>query len=319
MEHPDFFDRFELREVDQTPCIMVGWKRLGGTAVRQLKKAYLELTNVCNLDCVFCPGTRRAKGFLSPEDFQRYGEKLRPHTKYLYLHLMGEPLLHPQLEDILKRAADLRFCVMVTTNGTLLDRRGALLWNSPAVKKVSISLHSFEGSGTQGGIAGYLDTCVRFALRAAEEGKRCALRLWNRDGKDTRGVNSLNGTVLTELERAFPRPWKEGRRGTTLAPRIFLEWGERFDWPDLSAPEGDSPSFCYGLRDQVGVPPGPGDLQRFFSGTGPGAPVPAVWICQAISPLAACRAGKERKVMEKGAKIQKQQGTYWQNDQKSCR
>lgn len=253
MEHPDFFDRFELREVDQTPCIMVGWKRLGGTAVRQLKKVYLEITNVCNLDCVFCPGTRRAKGFLSPEDFQRYGEKLRPHTKYLYLHLMGEPLLHPQLEDILKRAADLRFCVMVTTNGTLLDRRGALLWNSPAVKKVSISLHSFEGSGTQGGIAGYLDTCVRFALRAAEEGKRCALRLWNRDGKDTRGVNSLNGTVLTELERAFPRPWKEGRRGTTLAPRIFLEWGERFEWPDLSAPEGDSPSFCYGLRDQVGV------------------------------------------------------------------
>ena len=34
---------------------------------------------------------------------------------------------------------------------------------------------------------------------------------------------------------------------------IFLEWGEKFDWPDLSAFESDRPAFCYGLRDQVGV------------------------------------------------------------------
>ena len=26
----------------------------------QLKKVYLEITNVCNLRCDFCPGTRRA-------------------------------------------------------------------------------------------------------------------------------------------------------------------------------------------------------------------------------------------------------------------
>lgn len=220
--------------------------------MRQLRKAYLEITNLCNLNCEFCPGTRRPQGFLAPEDFRPFGEKLRPHTAYLYLHLMGEPLLHPRLAELLAHGEALGFKVMITTNGTLLDRRGALVCSSPAVEKVSISLHSFEGSGGQG-LEDYLEQCVRFARKAAGAGKRCALRLWNLDGTDTRGANRRNGEILSALERAFPRPWQEGRRGTTLAPNVFLEWGEKFDWPDLSVSPSDRPAFCYGLRDQVGV------------------------------------------------------------------
>ena len=88
----------------------------------------------------------------------------------------------------------------------------------------------------------------------AEAGKRCALRLWNLDGETTRGLNRQNDAILDRLARWFPRPWTEGRRGVTLAPRVYLEWGERFDWPDLSAPEqNEGRAFCYGLRDQVGV------------------------------------------------------------------
>lgn len=77
--------------------------------MRRLRKAYLEITNVCNLACDFCPGTRRAPGFLSPEGFRILAASLRPHTDYLYLHLMGEPLLHPQLELLLEEAAALGF------------------------------------------------------------------------------------------------------------------------------------------------------------------------------------------------------------------
>ena len=112
----------------------------------QLKKVYLEITNVCNLRCDFCPGTRRPQGFLSPEDFSVLAQKLRPHTEYLYLHLMGEPLLHPQLPKLLDIAAGLGFQVNLTTNGTLLPQRASLLCQSPAVRKVSVSLHSFEGN-----------------------------------------------------------------------------------------------------------------------------------------------------------------------------
>lgn len=219
----------------------------------QLKKVYLEITNVCNLRCDFCPGTRRPQGFLSPEDFSVLAQKLRPHTEYLYLHLMGEPLLHPQLPKLLDIAAGLGFQVNLTTNGTLLPQRASLLCQSPAVRKVSVSLHSFEGNEGQGQLLPYLDGCIAFARRAAQAGKRCALRLWNLDGETTQGANSCNDVILRRLEETFPRPWKEGWQGTTLAPRVYLEWGERFEWPDLNADDRGQSGFCQGLRDHIGV------------------------------------------------------------------
>ncbi len=219
----------------------------------RLKKAYLEITNVCNLHCEFCPGTRRQPGFLAPKDFYLLAGRLRPFTPYLYLHLMGEPLLHPQLERILSYAEELDFRVMVTTNGTLLPKQGPLLCRSPAVEKVSISLHSLEGNQDGRDLDAYLEGCLSFARRAEKAGKRCVLRLWNLDGPETTGANTRNGAILEQVARAFPHPWKEGRQGTTLAPGIYLEWGERFVWPDLEEKEREGRAFCYGLRDQVGV------------------------------------------------------------------
>ena len=65
------------------------------------KRVYVEITNVCNLSCSFCPGTGRPARFLAPAEFRTLAERLRGHTEYLYLHVMGEPLLHPQLEELL--------------------------------------------------------------------------------------------------------------------------------------------------------------------------------------------------------------------------
>ena len=155
-----------------------------------LRKAYLEITNVCNLSCDFCPGTRREKHFLSPAQFRTLAEKIRPHTEYLYLHLMGEPLLHPNLAQLLEIAHQLDFRVMITTNGTLLSKQGSLLCTAPAVQKVSISLHSFEGNHPSGTMEDYLTACTDFAKQAVQAGKRCALRLWNLDGEQTQGSNS---------------------------------------------------------------------------------------------------------------------------------
>lgn len=222
--------------------------------MRTLKKAYLEITNVCNLRCSFCPGSRRPQGFLTLEQFRILAGRLRPHTQYLYLHLMGEPLLHPQLEQLLETGEELGFRIMITTNGTLLSKWGELLCSSPAVHRVSISLHSFEGNeGGDEDLGGYLDGCFAFAQQAAEAGKRCALRLWNLDGAETEGANAQNEAILEHMARYFPRPWKEGWQGVTLAPNVYLEWGERFEWPDLEAGAYEGRAFCRGLRDQVGV------------------------------------------------------------------
>ena len=76
-----------------------------------LKRAYVEITNACNLRCSFCPGTRRAERFMTAEEFRLLTEKLRGHVKYLYLHVMGEPLLHPDLGELLSISGEQGFRV----------------------------------------------------------------------------------------------------------------------------------------------------------------------------------------------------------------
>ena len=92
-----------------------------------LKKAYLEITNVCNLSCAFCPGTKRPPHFLSGEEFSLLAGKLAGNAEYLYFHLMGEPLLHPELGSFLEQAGELGFKLILTTNGTLLPEKAELL------------------------------------------------------------------------------------------------------------------------------------------------------------------------------------------------
>ena len=112
-----------------------------------LRKAYLEITNICNLSCSFCPGTKREKRFMSAEDFSILAAKLRPHTEYLYLHLMGEPLLHPEFEDCDREAqtVTLRFPLHdweVNGIGTL---HGGIM-SCAADLTISLLLHYFADS-----------------------------------------------------------------------------------------------------------------------------------------------------------------------------
>ena len=215
-----------------------------------LKRAYIEITNVCNLRCAFCPGTKRAGRFMTPEEFRIAADKLRGHVRYLYLHVMGEPLLHPQLAALLGIAAERGFRVCVTTNGTLLGGRGGVLLEGPAIHKVSVSLHSAEGNG-MGELAGYLAAVWDYVLPASRAGTICVLRLWNAGGAEARNEEIL--AFLADRLGARPLDQPQPRPGSwRLRERLYLERAEKFDWPDLSAPEADT-RFCLGLRDQAAV------------------------------------------------------------------
>lgn len=214
---------------------------------KRFRKVYLEISNVCNLHCRFCPGTKRTQRVMCEDEFQTLLEKLRPWTDYLYFHIMGEPLLHPQLGRFLSLAADMGFRVILTTNGTLLAARQQELLSAPALHKLNISLHAFEANDLSIAFSQYLDACFSFGT-AANGQKLVVYRLWNNGGADQR-----NEQILEAMAQYFPQPWVRERRGTRLADRVYLEYGDKFDWPDLSAPDGGESVFCYGLHDQLGV------------------------------------------------------------------
>lgn len=215
--------------------------------MKRFNKVYLEISNICNLKCSFCPGTRRPARALCETEFSALLAKLRPWTDYLYFHLMGEPLCHPQLERFLALAGEAGFRVILTTNGTLLPRRQTILLNAPGLHKVNISLHAFEANDLAVPFDQYLEGCFAFG-QAAQGKKLVVFRLWNQGGAQER-----NREILAAMEGFFPKPWVEERRGTRIGERVYLEYGDKFDWPDLSAKDGGENLFCYGLRDQLGV------------------------------------------------------------------
>lgn len=215
--------------------------------MKRFRKIYLEISNVCNLKCAFCPGTKRRSHIMTEAEFSSLLPKLRPYSDYLYFHLMGEPLLHPNLDRFLELAHDAGFKVILTTNGTLLPKVRSTLLSSPGLYKINISLHAFEANDLAMNFDQYLEGCFAFG-RAAEGKVLTVYRLWNQGGADQR-----NTEILEALEKAFPKPWVTERRGIRLGDRVYLEYGDKFDWPDLSAEDGGSGCFCYGLRDQIGV------------------------------------------------------------------
>ena len=209
-------------------------------------RAYVEITNICNKNCSFCPGTRRRPHSMSMEEFTAVCAQLKGLTQYLYFHIMGEPTLHPLLPDFIRHASAEGFKVAITTNGSLLESRGDALIEA-GVYKVNVSVHSFE-DGTTEDYLRYINSCYDFADKASRAGVLTILRLWNKGGDE-----HLNARTEELLHEHFPEDWVYGKRGVRLHDKLHLEYGERFEWPDLSAADYGDEVFCYGLKDHFGV------------------------------------------------------------------
>lgn len=209
-------------------------------------RVYVEITNICNLRCSFCHGHARAPRQMTESEYARVLEQLAGKTQYIYHHLMGEPLVHPLLPRFLQMAQAAGFRPMLTTNGTLLERCGDALLTK-GLHKVNISLHSFE-QGQADAHRRYLQQVADFAEKANALGILISLRLWNNGCDDGR-----NDTALKTLKESLPGLWTENTRGYRIRDGLFLEWGDRFAWPDQNAPDNGDCVFCHGLKDHFGI------------------------------------------------------------------
>ena len=186
----------------------------------RFRKVYLEISNICNLSCRFCPGTKRPKKAMTEEELAVLLPKIRPYTDYLYFHLMGEPLLHKNLERFLEMAGSYGFKVILTTNGTLLKKQQEMLLSSPALHKVNVSLHAFEANVGGKSLEDYVQGCLEFGKAMAGR-KIVVYRLWNQGGKD-----ALNDQILEQLHEAFPQEWEQQRQGIRIRlgqPRTVMD------------------------------------------------------------------------------------------------
>ncbi|MFH2090754.1 MAG: radical SAM/SPASM domain-containing protein [Pseudomonadota bacterium] len=231
-----------------------------GHSKKRFKKVYIEITNICNLNCNFCPGTCRPPEIMDEKRFGQILTAIRPYTDYIFFHLMGEPLLNPNLGRFLEMSHESGLKTNLTTNGTRLRQVQSVLLNAPALRQINISLNSFEANTLTKPLKTYLTEVIEFVNTAVENtGMFCSIRLWNFDTERLKGNNRFNRQILEFFESQFklsPGHLSElslDNPRATLKERIFLYLAEKFEWPDLERVQSNHQLFCHGLRDQMGI------------------------------------------------------------------
>jgi len=227
--------------------------------MKKFKRIYIEITNICNLSCNFCPKTARELKFMEEDSFNHIVKAIKPYTDYIYFHLMGEPFLNPKLNRFLEISNDNGLKVNITTNGTLINSVKDILIASPILRQVNISLSSFEANEKAEDLNRYIDNIVNFIIEANEKSNIiCSIRLWNMDGDELKGCNKANADILNMLETKLRLSFSlserlEGCHNIKLRDNLYLNMAEKFEWPDIDKVIAEEKVFCYGLRDHLGI------------------------------------------------------------------
>lgn len=209
---------------------------------KRFRTAYLELTNQCNRHCAFCRGSSREPGFMDPVLFAGLAPQVAELAEMAYLHILGEALLHPDLERITAFAKEADLPLGMTTNGTLFDHPNARILDDPIYRRLNISLHS-------GVTDPELERIFEFSemLLSTNPNVHIDYRLWDR------GEEHSVRERIADRYAVARETLNEGGRRLQLRRRLFLHVARPFEWPEADAPRGSGKGFCHGGVFQFGV------------------------------------------------------------------
>ena len=225
---------------------------------KRFHKVNIEISNICNLQCSFCPEVIRSKKIMDPGLFDTILTQVAPLTEQVALHLMGEPLVHGKLGELIESCARHQTPVFLDSNGTLLNEsRGELILH-PIVRQVNFSLHSFHDNHPGKDPTEYLERIFSFTEAAFERRPDLYInyRLWNLAAPDASRESNLLITRKIEERFGVTLPAEvdvRSQKGHRLKNRLSMHYDTEFTWPDLSLPVISGKGTCYGLRSHFGI------------------------------------------------------------------
>ena len=214
------------------------------------KKIYIEITNICNLKCKFCPDTNRSKKQMSIEDFETIIKKVYPYTNLVCLHVKGEPLLHSKLEEILIILEKYNVKANITTNGTLIKEKLETIKKSKAVRQINFSIHSITQNENLN--IEYLKTIFESVKEL--DNINISYRIWNQQNS---WDNAINEKIIKEIENYYNiqnlRQELIRKEYIQLKENIFINQDLEFTWPDINKKEIIQKGRCLALKDQIAI------------------------------------------------------------------
>ena len=214
------------------------------------KKIYIEITNICNLKCSFCPETNRKKQSMSVENFEKIIQKIHKHTKLVCLHVKGEPLLHNKLEEILKILEKYNLKANITTNGTLIKEKLEIIKKSKAVRQINFSIHSITQNENLN--KKYLQDIFESAEQL--ENIIISYRLWNMQSIKE---NDINNSIIKTIEDYYNlsnlKQQLIENKFIKIKQNMFINQDIEFTWPDVNKKAIIEKGKCLALKEQVAI------------------------------------------------------------------
>lgn len=206
-----------------------------------LKRIYLEITNACNLDCPFC-SNEKGNNFMSLNEIDNYLKQIKIHCNYIYLHILGEPTLHPYFDEILSLLDQYELKLQLVTNGTLLSRYPNIL-NHKCLRKLSISLHSVNNINVS---RDYFRT-INHLIDSITDTK-LELRFYDKENLS----NQLND-YLNFLKTTFKFQITAKQNSYELKPNVYVYFENLFRWPNINDPFISNTGTCHGAIDMIAI------------------------------------------------------------------
>lgn len=210
------------------------------------KKIYIEITNNCNLNCSFCSKITRKKKYMSLEEYKKILNKIKDYTNYIYLHVKGEPLLHPKVIEMIKLAEQYNLKVNLTTNGVLFNKYAKELGKCNNLNKINFSLHSENNKDN------YLENIFN-NIKYLSTKTTVIYRLWTLkdnklDKKSTEIVDKIKDyyNLSTETVERIKR-----EKNIKIKSTIYVDKDNEFEWPTINSHK--SCGFCYALKTHIAI------------------------------------------------------------------
>lgn len=203
-----------------------------------IKRIYFEITDACNLSCPFCTN-EKGSSFVDFESCKKVLEQIKEVCDYIYLHVLGEPLLHPDIEKILEYCDKLELNVQLVTNGILINRE---ILKHSSLRKLSVSLHAINNIEIAESYFDNIDEIIK------DNKVNIELRFYDFEHLDRRLRNYLN-----RLNQKYGLKETSKKDSYKLKDNVYIYFQEFFRWPDINDPFISREGKCLGAINQLAV------------------------------------------------------------------